>query len=121
MRNYYEEIRAALDAAGIDVAAAVLDRVAAVAAGELQVASRMPRLATISGAEWVTIKARPDGAAETVGSLKRGAGVMVGMAEGLPGSAASPGLWRPVYGMPVGWISANLVTIQEFELQTVVA
>lgn len=103
MRNYYEEIRAALDAASIDVPAKVLDRVAAVAAGELQVASTGPRLMTVSGAEWVTIKAGPDAAAETVGSLKRGAGVLVGQPE-------VSGLWRPLYGMPVGWVSANLVT-----------
>lgn len=101
MKNWYEEIRGALDAAGIDAPAAALDRVAAVAAGELQIASRKPVLAVISGAEWVTVKALPDAAAETVGSLKRGTEVLVGQAEGT---------WRPVYGEPLGWVSGNLVT-----------
>ncbi len=102
MRNYYDEIRAALDAAGIDVAAAVLDRVAAVAAGELQVASTNPVQGMIAGADWANIKTGPSSSAETIGSLARGAGVLVGQAEGL---------WRPLYGMPVGWISANLVRV----------
>lgn len=102
MKNYYVEIRAALDAAGIDALAAALDRAAAVAAGELQVASTAPVLMTVSGADWVTIKAGPEAAAETVGSLKRGARVLVGQAEGP---------WRPLYGEPVGWVSANLVSV----------
>lgn len=102
MKNWYDEIRQALDELGIDAPAEALDRAAAVAAGELQIASKMPRLVRISGAEWVTVKARPDGEAETVGSLKRSSEVLVGEVEGT---------WRPVYGEPLGWISWNLVTL----------
>lgn len=96
----FDIIRAALGAALSDLPAEALDRVAAAAEAELQVASAAPVVATITGAEWVTVKAQGLAGGVTVGTLKRGAQVLVGKPEDG---------WRPVYGTPLGWISANLV------------
>ena len=93
----YDQVRAALD--GLDLPAADLDRAAAAAVAELNMASTAPVLAAMSGAPWITIKARASASSETVGSLKEGARFMVGRPEGS---------WRPVYGQPLGWIAANL-------------
>ncbi len=100
--SLYEQVRAALGSLNLDVPAAALDRAAAVAVCEIEIGSTRPVLAAVTGAEWVTIKASADSAAVTVGSLARGTQVLVGQPEGS---------WRPVYGQPLGWVSANLVTV----------
>lgn len=93
-------LRAALETLNLDVPAAALDRAAVAALVELEMASKLPRLVTVSGAEWVTVKARADAGSVTVGSLARGVQVLAGVVEGD---------WRPIYGQPLGWVKSNLV------------
>ena len=98
----FDVIRAALAGALPELSASALDRVAAAAVAEIAVASIAPVPAVITGAEWVTVKAHGLAGGETIGSLKRGAAVLVGAPEAG---------WRPVYGTPLGWISANLAQV----------
>ena len=102
MNELAQTIRDALQTLNLDVPAAALDRAAVVAAVEIGIAAKLPRLVTVTGAEWVTVKALPAADADTVGSLARGAQFSVG--------AVERDGWCPLYGWPVGYVKANLLT-----------
>ena len=112
MDELAQAIRDALQTLNLDVPAAALDRAAVVAAVEIGIAAKLPRLVTVTGAEWVTVKALPAADAMTVGSLARGAQFLAGAVErdGSGSAEPSPGLWCPIYGQPVGYVKANLLT-----------
>ena len=112
MNELAQQIRDALQTLNLDVKAAALDRAAVVAAVEIGIAAKLPRLVRVTGAEWVTLKALPDADAVTVGSLALGTEVQAGAVEcdGSGSAEPSPGLWRPIYGVPIGYAKANLLT-----------
>lgn len=101
MNEQAQAIRDALAALNLDVPAAALDRAAAVAVSEIEIGSRRPVLVTVTGAEWVTVKASPSASSGSVGALARGVQVLAGVPEGE---------WSPVYGEPLGWVKENMVT-----------
>lgn len=100
MTELAQAIRDALQTLNLDVHAAVLDRAAVVVAMEIEIAARLPRVMTVTGAEWVTVKALADAESETVGAVARGIDVLVG---------AEEAGWRPLYGFPLGWLKGNLL------------
>lgn len=102
MNELAQQIRDLLQTLNLDVPAAALDRAAVVACVEIETLARLPRLVTVTGAEWVTVKAQADAGSETVGSVARGTDVLVG--------AVEAGGWVPLYGFPLGYVKANLLT-----------